>query len=845
MTIIDFSKFLGQQGSERKTNPLEIYDSLDRASDKGPLRLIQSEILTDWYLNYRTSKDVIIKLHTGQGKTLIGLLILQSRLNETGKPVLYLCPSRLLADQTCEQAKQFGFKYCQVDKNNHLPQEFLDGKAILITHVQMLFNGLTKFKLRQRSFFVDSIVLDDSHACIDSIQDAFTIKIDRNETLYSELFSLFEGDLSEQGLSKTEEIKQGEFEAFLPVPYWAWSDKISEVIELLVKNKEEDFVVFAWQLIGDIIQDCQCIISGTSIEISPYLNPVDLFGTFAKCPHRVFMSATTNNDAFFIKSLGVEMEVVKKPLKYAKEKWSGEKLILIPYLIHEDLNRVLIVNRFAQDDPKRKFGVVALTPSNDLANFWRERGARVADKGSIGKVINDLRSGNFSQTVVLANRYDGIDLPDDSCRILILDSKPYASLLSERLQEHYRENSRVIDIKIAQKIEQGLGRAVRGEKDYCTIIITGPDLIGVMRTKDFKKYFSGQTNKQIEIGMEVGRLAIEQRSSDDEEALLANLISLSTKRDDNWKMYYARQMDSVSEPSPDTDLLEVLQLEKQAEELHIIGEHEKAIEKIQKLIDTHVDPQDKIERAYYLQEMGRYAYRNQKSKSNAFQINAYKTNKALLKPTHGIEFQKLKMDRRRSENILSWLKEFERFEDLQIQVGQIYNDLSFGIKADKFEQALHVLGISLGFACERPDKELKRGPDNLWNIQGDTYMLFECKNQVDEERSEISKSEAEQMMSSYAWFKLNYASSSVKGILVIPTKNVSQATGFLDPVEILRKKGLSNMKTNWRRFFEEFRQYKLDTITETQIDGYLRLHQLTNEDILNYYTEKPVQRRGK
>ena len=841
--MIDFSKFLGDEDSDKKINPLEIYESLDRASDKGPLRLVQSTVLTDWYTQYQEAKDIIIKLHTGQGKTLIGLLILQSRLNGTGQPVLYLCPNRLLAEQTCEQAKQFGFKYCQVDRNNQLPQDFLDGKAMLITHVQMLFNGLTKFRLKQRSFFVNSIILDDSHACIDSIQDAFTIKIKREETLYHEFFTLFENDLQEQGQSKTEEIRQGDFESFLPVPYWAWSDKINEVIALLVKHKEEDFVLFAWQLIKDIIEDCQCVISGTSLEISPYLNPIDMFGTFSRCPHRVFMSATTNNDAFFIKSLGVEVDVVKEPLKYAGEKWSGEKMILIPYLIHEDLNRVLIVNRFAQEDPKRKFGVVALTPSNDHAEFWKQRGAKMADRSSIGSVISELRSGIFNQTVVLSNRYDGIDLPDDTCRILILDSKPFASLLSERLQEVYRENSRVIDIKIAQKIEQGLGRAVRGEKDYCTIIITGADLIGIMRTKDFKKYFSGQTNKQIEIGMSVGKIAIEQRSNDDEELLLSNLINLSTKRDDSWKKYYTRQMDSVTELPPDTELLEILHLEKKAEELHRNGEYSKAVGTIQRLLDEYITPDNRIDRAYYLQEMGRYAYRYQKSISNQYQVNAYKTNRVLLKPTHGIEFQRLTINKERGENILNWIKSFSKYDDLQLQINQIYNDLSFGIKSDKFESALHILGLSMGFACERPDKELKKGPDNLWNIRGDMYVLFECKNQVDEERSEIVKSEAEQIMSSYAWFKLNYASSNVKSVLIIPTKNVSSATAFIDPVDILRKKGLNRLKLNWKRFFEEFRQYELETITETQIDKYLRIHQLTIEEILNDYTEKPIQKR--
>ena len=30
---------------------------------------------------------------------------------------------------------------------------------------------------------------------------------------------------------------------------------------------------------------------------------------------------------------------------------------------------------------------------------------------------------------------------------------------------------------MAQKIEQGLGRAVRGEKDYCVVLVLGEDLV--------------------------------------------------------------------------------------------------------------------------------------------------------------------------------------------------------------------------------------------------------------------------------------------------------------------------------------------------------------------------------
>jgi hypothetical protein len=33
------------------------------------------------------------------------------------------------------------FKLCRVDKNNQIPQEFIDGKSILITHVQCSLTG--------------------------------------------------------------------------------------------------------------------------------------------------------------------------------------------------------------------------------------------------------------------------------------------------------------------------------------------------------------------------------------------------------------------------------------------------------------------------------------------------------------------------------------------------------------------------------------------------------------------------------------------------------------------------------------------------------------------------------
>ena len=88
--MVDFKKHITRQTPERKTNPLEIYEGLDRLSDTGDLRATQEHILTEWYTQRRSYKDLIVKLHTVQGKTVIGLLMLLSRLNEGAGPALYL-----------------------------------------------------------------------------------------------------------------------------------------------------------------------------------------------------------------------------------------------------------------------------------------------------------------------------------------------------------------------------------------------------------------------------------------------------------------------------------------------------------------------------------------------------------------------------------------------------------------------------------------------------------------------------------------------------------------------------------------------------------------------------------
>lgn len=189
--MIDFNKMMKLTQAPVLTDPLKIYKNLDLTASVSELRPAQEEVLTKWYKDLYEQKDVILKLHTGEGKTLVGLLMLLSRLNKGLGPCVYVSPNKQLAEQASADAKKFGIPHLLVSEGE-LPSEFLESKKLMITHVHKVFNGLTHFGLDNRAVKVGTFVLDDSHACIDAIRSSFTIQIRRVEPLFDILLKMFE-----------------------------------------------------------------------------------------------------------------------------------------------------------------------------------------------------------------------------------------------------------------------------------------------------------------------------------------------------------------------------------------------------------------------------------------------------------------------------------------------------------------------------------------------------------------------------------------------------------------------------------------------------------------------------
>src|SRR5882672_10566136 len=193
--MVDFKKLRAGKAKPRPVNPREIFHSLPKPVGINDLYASQAEVLDTWFAR-RTDKDVVVKLHTGGGKTLVALLMAQSVMNETGMPVLYLAPTNQLVGQVLAKAKEYSIAALPYIKKQALPAEFEDGKAVLVGVYETLFSGRSKFGVRgsyKQPVKVGAIILDDAHVALSNVRKSFTLTIEvrKHKAVYQELVGRF------------------------------------------------------------------------------------------------------------------------------------------------------------------------------------------------------------------------------------------------------------------------------------------------------------------------------------------------------------------------------------------------------------------------------------------------------------------------------------------------------------------------------------------------------------------------------------------------------------------------------------------------------------------------------
>ena len=307
--MIDFTK-LGNASSSTKIEPRDIFMSLPARGKRYDYpRDVQSEVWKQWYEN-RNQHTTIIKMNTGSGKTVVGLLILKSCLHEGKGPAVYVVPDNFLVNQVCQEADALGISTVRDPEDI----SFTRKQSILVITIQALVNGKSKFGMRSsNNISIGSILIDDVHACLSKIEEQYRVVIPADDPLYETLIELFSETLIAQSENKYSDIVDNQDPVVnMLIPYWTWQSKQREVYTLLSQNTGKNYIDFNFPLIKDCLSLCSCMVSAKQIEISPPCIPIHKITSFTHATRKIYMSATLADDSTFVTALDVNHERIGK-----------------------------------------------------------------------------------------------------------------------------------------------------------------------------------------------------------------------------------------------------------------------------------------------------------------------------------------------------------------------------------------------------------------------------------------------------------------------------------------------------------------------------------------------------
>lgn len=742
--VLDFNKLGGGSEAELIVEPRKIFSTLPAKASKFKfLHDVQSEVLAEWF-ERRNETDLVIKMNTGSGKTLVGLLLLQSSLVEGEGPAVFVTPDNFLVQQVIDEAGSLGI----AATHDAADVEFLQGRAILVINVHKLFNGRSVFGVWDQGsrISIGTIVIDDAHACLTAIRDQFTLEVVRDNAAYLQLLTVFDAELHRQSPTIHLDIRNGDPQAFLDVPFWVWQRDHRQIVEILhpAASSDDEFT-FKWPFIRYILENCRCVVGGNKIEIAPRCIPINSVPSFEGAQRKIYTTATLADDSALITVLAASPDAVAKPITPSSAGDIGDRMIIVP----QSLNPSVVddeIKEFAATVSKEK-NVVVIVPSIIRSQYWADVASQTLTSQDIWEGVAKLKHSHVGLTV-LVNRFDGIDLPDDACRLLIIDSLPEHQGLIEAsdfvaLDGTYSEIARQV-----QRIEQGMGRGIRSNDDSCVVFLMGKRLVHRLNDPRARQIFTPGTRAQLELAEKVAEQIKGKPISD-----LSAVTDLCFDRNPDWVSASKKAVvEAAYEKLIEPDRV-ALAIRGTFDQLQV-QQSARALEIMQDAVNECGDRRTKGWLMVALAEVT-----NPTSPENAQEIllSALSFNSRLIKPIAGIAYSKLSPPaiEQAASSVERLRGKFIEGNAFLIALNALIDDLKFQLNTAKpFEAAIKSLGYLLGFASQRPEVEFGSGPDNLWAALGQIYYVIECKNGAVSEH--VAKSDANQLSGSINWFYERY-----------------------------------------------------------------------------------------
>ncbi|MCB7129035.1 MAG: hypothetical protein J3T61_05820, partial [Candidatus Brocadiales bacterium] len=466
--------------------------------------------------------DIAIELPTGAGKTLIALLILEY-WRKQGKKVAILTGNKTLARQIEDEADDLRVSVVRFEGSGDLllPKDL---RAYDRSNSIGIMNYWVYINQRPSVAPADILVLDDAQLAEGALLSLFSVRIGHGEhsSLFTEAMRLIEqytdSPVADDFVKNVEQGPWGPTD-LVPFPNFI---EMHEELEALVEEQlasagndsEWKNLKYSWGRLRPNLQQALLFLSSEEIVLRPYIFP-SLELSHLKSPiQRIYMSATLHDPNDLQRRLGTPpIKKLDIPSSLCREE-DGRRLFIFNQTSslssrNEPTEEVLVPLRGLLSTQKKS---VWLCSSRYEAKRWRSwLNEQLGEHGNLPPTWELTSTGseleNFCSVaeghLFVAGRFEGMDFPNDTCRLAVFPSLPRATGALERFVTEQLKDATFQKTRMLERIKQGIGRCTRGNEDFAVYYFLDARFYAEMESKAFSALQSERTCKQIELGLEL------------------------------------------------------------------------------------------------------------------------------------------------------------------------------------------------------------------------------------------------------------------------------------------------------------------------------------------------------
>lgn len=787
---------IGRGPSSVAETPEQFYNDLRTKKVQG-LLAHQADVLRDYVARGLDALDVASELPTGSGKTLVGLVLAEWRRRKFGERVVYLCATNQLVRQVADQTtrkygiplRTFTGKAAEYDPRDR--SAYTAAESIAVTSYASLFNT--------NPFFADAdlLILDDAHAAESYVSGYWSLRIDRfDERLrptFEAVLAVLRPVISAVNFARLTGAKDDPWSRtwveMLPAPI------VDQIAPALVATLDEHVagtnLRYSWGVIRDHLSGCQVYYGAREILVRPLLPPTGSHEPFARARQRIYLSATLGEGGELERITG-RQNIVRLPIPAGWDRGgTGRRLFMFPERSLPEAKTKQLVSELIHDAGRGLYLVpsgahaAAIGDWADKAGLARYDARQLEEDKTAFVVARDV-------VAVLANRYDGIDLPDDECRLVIMDGLPKAVNLQEQFLVHRMGAVRVLENRIRTRVVQGFGRCTRSPTDYAAVVILGQDLNDYLLKRESRASLHPELRAEIDFGID--------QSRDVDDSTFRENFAILIGQGEDWlaadqEIVNRRDALDVSQSVSTSELASAAQNEVKYQYAVWRGDHENALGHARAVLTELRAPELKGYRALWLYLAGVAAHRIATTLNPAFasEASSFFRQAAAAAPS------------------IRWLAELGRtpgvpsvgtdkpsdavaidpplaavIERLEAELARLgttndrrYNEAEATIRkglaapedSGVFEVAHERLGRFLGY--DAGNMETRGAPDPWWLADESFGFVFEDYSEADPSAA-LAISKARQVMSHPAWMKGNLPLDAAATILPVLVSTVTR-----------------------------------------------------------------------